>query len=240
VSDAPPAVLLVHGAWHGAWCWERLLPLLSERGIDARTVDLPCVGTDTATLADLHGSAAVVAEAIDRCPGEVVICAHSFGGMVATEAAAGRPRVRHLVYVAAVVPEAGESLSSIVGRGGGLAPWQRAEANGAVSVDPAQAAGVFYADCEPEAAAAATRRLRPQAGTSFAQAAVAVAWREVPSTYVVCSRDACVPVPLQRRMAERGGRVVELDTGHSPFLSRPEAVADLLARVLASVTASGA
>jgi pimeloyl-ACP methyl ester carboxylesterase len=89
--------------------------------------------------------------------------------------------------------------------------------------------GAFMQDCDEEAIAGALQRLTRQPLAIFGQTPRAVAWREKPSTYVVCAEDRATPPEVQREYARRAGRVVELPTGHHPMLSRPE----LLARVLA-------
>ena len=92
----------------------------------------------------------------------------------------------------------------------------------------------FMQDCDEEAVAGALERLTRQPLAVFGQTPRAVAWRERPSTYVVCAEDRATPPEAQREYAKRAGRVVELPTGHHPMLSRPE----LLARVLAEAAAA--
>jgi len=87
-------VVLVHGAWAGGWIWDDVLPLLAERGLEARVVDLPSCGEDAERLTGLDGDAAAVREVLDQTDGDVVLCGHSYGGMVITGAAAGHDRVR--------------------------------------------------------------------------------------------------------------------------------------------------
>src|SRR4249920_292329 len=96
----PASVVLVHGAWHGAWCWEPVVDGLCARGIDVVAVDLPGHGEDRGTLTDLHGDAARVREVLDQLEAPVVLVGHSYGGAVITEAGV-HPNVHQLVYVAA-------------------------------------------------------------------------------------------------------------------------------------------
>ena len=106
-------VVLVHGAWHGAWCWSALQAELDQRGIASIAVDLPGHGASTAPLGDLHGDAAAVAAVVDRIDGDVVLVGHSYGGGVISVAGALSPRVRHLVYLAAYVLDATDSVSRV-------------------------------------------------------------------------------------------------------------------------------
>ena len=110
----PATIVLVHGAWHGAWCWDRVVEGLAARGVDVVAVDLPGHGASRQPLGDLHGDAAVVGRALDALDGPAVVCGHSYGGAVISEGAAGHPNVRHLVYLAALMPDAGESCSTSI------------------------------------------------------------------------------------------------------------------------------
>src|ERR1700724_2435336 len=90
-------VVLIHGAFHGAWCFDRVMPLLSQANVGAVAVDLPGHGHDIGPFTDLHGDASRVCDVLDRIDGEVVLLGHSYGGAVITEAGV-HPAVRHLVY----------------------------------------------------------------------------------------------------------------------------------------------
>jgi pimeloyl-ACP methyl ester carboxylesterase len=207
--------LLVHGAWHGTWCWDALAPKLGE----TRTVELP---SKSPLRGDLAADAAAVRSAIAAIDGPVVVVAHSYGGAPVTEGAAG---VEHIVYVAAFMLDVGESLYSAVG---GRDPdwWQRSEEDRMVT--PLRPEEIFYNDCAPEVAAAAAARLRPQTAKSFTDPLTRTAWSEVPTTYVICERDNAIPVFGQEAMSARAGRVERLDASHSPFLSRPDELAELI------------
>src|SRR4051812_2321482 len=96
------SVVLVHGAAHSGWCWDRVVAGLTAAGITARAVDLPGHGQDTGALTDLHGNAASVTAVLDAMEGPVVLVGHSLGGAVITEAGV-HPKVVRLVYIAAMV-----------------------------------------------------------------------------------------------------------------------------------------
>jgi pimeloyl-ACP methyl ester carboxylesterase len=231
-------VVLVHGAWHGAWCWAAVAAGLDELDIPVVAVDLPGHGASTLPLGDLHGDADHVRSVLDGIDGEVVLVGHSYGGAVITDAGT-HPTVRRLVYIAAFAPDEGEALIGIA-----LDHSEQGELGTAIQVrdddtnviDPAVAREVFYGDCKPEDVDRAVALLGPQPGSSFSQPVRAVAWRSVPTTYVVCGADQAVPPSLQRFMAERipDVAIVELaDSSHSPFLSRPGDVVDILAGLVA-------
>ncbi|OFI38918.1 hypothetical protein BIU82_16565 [Arthrobacter sp. SW1] len=213
-------LILVHGAWHGSDCWNAVRSQLSD--FEVRTVELPSVGT---VAAGLHADAAVLREAVQGIDGPVVVVAHSYGGAVASEALAGLQNVKHIGYLCAFALDAGESLLGAVG---GVAPhWWNIKGDGWITVtDPAS---VFYNGVPAEATAEALENLRPQSEAAFTEELGAAAWREIPSTYIVCSQDQAIPPFAQRQMAARvGGAVREIDTSHSPFLSHPELVAGLI------------
>jgi pimeloyl-ACP methyl ester carboxylesterase len=220
-------VVLVHGAWHGAWCWERVIPLLDSAAIPAVVFDLPSVSHDNATL---HDDADYVRGALDSIDGDVVLVGHSYGGAVIT-AAGVHPNVAHLVYLCAFALEVGESVqknSLTGGEGANELATALVVGDGVITVDPERAVGAFYHDCAPDVAAAAIERLRPESLAALAGEVGAAAWHDKPATYVVCTEDRALPVALQRSNAARIGESVDWPTSHSPFLSRPDLVADLL------------
>lgn len=226
MSREPSTVVLVHGAFGGSWVWELVRPLLDERGVPTVVVDLPSVGADPSDTAGLAGDAAAVSEALDGGAGPYVVCAHSYGGVPVTQAVAGRSDVAQLVYLCAFLPAAGEALMALTG---GPAPWIELLDDGRVQINPAHAQTVGYADCPPDVRDAAVARLRPQVPLTFGEPVSAGRPAHVPTTYVICTEDKSLPVELQRDVfAPRADEVVELASGHSPFFSMPERVAELL------------
>jgi pimeloyl-ACP methyl ester carboxylesterase len=238
-------VVLVHGAWHGAWCFEPVMERLTDAGIDAIAVDLPGHGADPGPLGDLHTDSARVREVLDSIDGDCVLLGHSYGGAVITEAGVHRS-VRHLVYLTAFALDAGEScMSAAVDESAELDLSYEGKPNlvdafvwnddGTVSITPDGAAACLFQDCDAETTAWAIARLGPQPGVTFGDIPTAVAWRERPSTYVVCTDDMGVHPDLQRAMAKRCNETVEWPTSHSPFLSAPDRVADLAADLARSL-----
>ena len=227
MSDAAATIMLVHGAWHGSWCWEPVRQRLHVDGIATAAVDNPSV---TSPGSDLHADGDNLRAALDATPGPVVLVGHSYGGAVITDAGA-HPNVARLVYLTAFVLDAGESLMQNDLTGG--EDMKLGEAilfdGDVVNVEPSRIVEFFYHDCAPDVAAEAATRLRPMSVAAMGGVPRAVAWRDVPSTYVVCTDDRAIPVALQRSCAARIGEVVELPTSHSPFLSRPDDLARLLA-----------
>jgi pimeloyl-ACP methyl ester carboxylesterase len=220
-------LLLVHGAWHGSWCWRSVSPALEDAGFTTHTVELPSHGKDTSTLGGLHDDATVIREALAGLPDGIVVVAHSYGGVPMAEGAADAPNVRHLVYVTAFMLDEGESLLGAAG--GTPQQWWEPTPDGQAWTARGPE-DVFYNDCSESDAAWAVPQLQPQSASSFADTLRAAAWRDRPSTYVVCERDQAIPLFAQEAMSQRAGEVVRLDAGHSPFLSRPNEFVKLLAR----------
>jgi pimeloyl-ACP methyl ester carboxylesterase len=228
---ADPRVVLVPGGFTGAWMWEDVAALLEKGGIEAIAVELPTIGEHSAG-ADFYADARAVREVLDRLEPPVVLCGHSYGGAVITEAAAGpHPAVRELVYLAAAVPGPGDSMVSLMSEAAG----QQAEDEGVTVrddglafLDREAARRALFNDCEPERAEDGLRRLRPMSLTGADQPLSAAAWSQLPSIYVRGSEDP-MPEALAPGFLERAVEVVELPTGHCPNWSRPDLVATLLA-----------
>jgi pimeloyl-ACP methyl ester carboxylesterase len=225
-------VVLVHGAFHDRWCWELVRRELDERGVPNQSLDLPFTG--------LAGDAAAVGKLLDAIDGPVVLMGHSYGGMVISRAASGRDDVAHLVYLCAVQVGEDVDLATAMTTSDELMSAIVQGDDGAMSVDPAVAPAVFYHDCDDEVTATAVSHLR---GMGFGVVQEdddppPAAWKQIESTYVVCSDDQTIAPESQRKMATNANHVVEWNTSHSPMLSRPELVADLLAGLAATTAAT--
>ena len=157
-----------------------------------------------------------------------VVVAHSYGGIVTAEAAEGIASVRHLVLVSSYLPEVGQSLSEF-GGDGGPAPFLDVDpAAGTFTVRTEMLVETFLQDCDDDVRSQAGERLARQSLQVLGQPVGAAAWKQVPTTYLVCTQDRGTPAERQREFARRAGDVVEIEAGHHPFLSRPAAVRDLL------------
>jgi pimeloyl-ACP methyl ester carboxylesterase len=220
---------LVHGAWHGAWCWERLVEPLERRGHRAVAVDLP--GEDPA--AGLDAYADTIATALAGVADEVVVVAHSLNGLVAPLVAARRP-VRAIVYLAAFVPVEGQSMNDQfrsspepillfeerpVPDEQGRSHWP----------DEAVATRALYPDLTPADARWAFAQLRSQAQVTQQERHPA-GLPSVPAVSVVCAQDEGVNPAWMRRVARErlGVEPVELAAGHFPMITVPDALAAAL------------
>jgi hypothetical protein len=218
------AFALVHGGWHGGWCWDRLAAELTRRGHRTVAPDLPA-GDPSAGAAEY---AAVVTAALAGAE-DVVLVAHSLAGLCAPLV---RP-VRRIVYLAAMLPEPGRSVDERARDGErqtrrGLGRGQTVNDDGSTQWIPRAALEWLYPDSPPAVARAAAARLRPQQWRITAEPSPLTEWPDVPARYVLCRQDKVIDADWARTVAPRHAELVELPGDHSPFLSRPAELADLL------------
>ena len=199
---------------------------MERRGVAVKAVDLPSVGASPGSGANLSADAKAVEAELEKVPGPVVLCGHSYGGMVISHVRA--KNVARLVYLCAFMPLEGQSL--VAAGGGNQAPWIQMLEGGLMLPDPARTGELFYGDCATDVREWARTMIRPQASATTLEPVTHPSWRNIPSTYVVCTQDMAMPVQAQRNgFAPHATAVVELQASHSPFFSQPEAVAELLA-----------
>jgi pimeloyl-ACP methyl ester carboxylesterase len=218
---------LVHGAWHGAWCWRYLVEELAARGFASFAPDLP-IEDAAAGLADYASS---VIDALGDAD-EVVLVGHSMGSLVIPLVAGARP-VRGMVFLCSVplVPGAtvGLDFANMVTAEVASAPRFRDEA-GRDMFDNQTARNVFFHDCDDDLAAWAVSRLRPQGSRPFTEPTPLTDWPEVPSGVVLTEDDRAVNSAWAVGAASGwlGHDPMMLPGSHSPFLSRPGPLADVL------------
>jgi pimeloyl-ACP methyl ester carboxylesterase len=242
-------IVLVHGAWHGAWCWELVLEQLRSAGLRAEAIDLPGHGDDAGPLGDLHADATRLTEVLEETKGPVVLVGHSYGGAVVTEAGL-HPSVKHLVYVCALAVDSDETCSTVVLDEAeqmglsfdgmpDLSNGIKVSGDGVTTIEASVAAAALYNGCSTELIEWAISKLGAQRIDSLQQGPLEVAWREKPSTYVICADDKIVHPGLQRLMAKRCTESVEWESGHSPFLSMPGRLVSLLGDLVLQIDREG-
>jgi pimeloyl-ACP methyl ester carboxylesterase len=226
-------VVFVHGACvkDGAWWWHPTAELLAEGGVASEAPALPSCGeagtTPDATGPGLAEDIASVRAALIASEEPTVVVAHSYGGIVTAEAAAGIDSVRHILLVSSYLPEVGQSLSSFGGEE--PAPFLEIDPDGGTFTVRADAlAGTFLQDCDAEIQQGALDKAARQSLSVLEAPVAAAAWQEVPTTYLVCADDRGTPADLQRDFSTRAANAVELDAGHHPFMSQPAVVRDLI------------
>jgi pimeloyl-ACP methyl ester carboxylesterase len=244
VAVGDPRIVLVPGGFTGAWMWADVAALLEAGGMKAVTVESPTIGEQSGG-ADFYADARAVRELLDRLEPPVLLCGHSYGGAVITEAASGpHPAVRELVYVTAAVPGAGDSMISLMTTAAAQDADAEEEAvtvrdDGLAFLDREAARGALFNDCEPERAEDGLSRLRPMSLSGADQPVSEAAWTQLPSVYVRGSEDP-MPEAVAPGFLERTTEIVELPTGHCPNWSRPDLVARLLADRVQSIASERA
>jgi pimeloyl-ACP methyl ester carboxylesterase len=237
--------LLIHGAMGGAWCWERVIPRLRAAGHTALAIDLPGQGADATPLAEitLPRYAEAVCDALDGMDGPVLLTGHSMGGMVITQAASQRPeKLAGLIYVAAFLPERGESLLDIThlpeAAGDSVQANLVIEGDPPVSSMPPEAApeALYHCCTEEQIAWALPQRGRqpviPFTNPFTPPDSDTPAFDALPRAYVTCLQDRAIRPAVQTLMYTRAGcdPVIEIDTDHSPWLSRTDELVGALDR----------
>jgi len=224
-----PTYILVHGAWGGAWCWDQFTKDLDARGARWRTVDLPSSRIGTDPLSNLTADADVVVAAAAGVDGPVVLVGHSYAGSVITESAPRVADLGGLFYIAATVPEIGQSHSDTA-----RLVRVRTLMDSAIRVegpllllDLEIAPLALYQESSPELRQWACSRLSTQTLASVRSARTAPSV-EAPSRYVLCRHDQALDPSLQELVSQRCDEVVEIESDHCPFLSHSGRLADIL------------
>jgi pimeloyl-ACP methyl ester carboxylesterase len=229
---AKPTIVLVHGGYADSSCWNPTIQFLQGKGYTAICGSNPLRGIPT--------DAPYIGSLLDSIPGPVVLVAHSMGGTVITNAAAGKSNVKALVYIAAFAPDVGETQGelitkfpgSIVGPVSVAVPYTKPD--GSTGIDlylskDGQAA--FAADVSTSTFRLLQATQRPFDADSFIYPTQAAAWRTIPSWGLVAGRDKAIPPETERWMYSRANfrKVIEVPTAsHVVMLSYPRVVADLI------------
>lgn len=222
-NTGKPTIVLIHGAWADGSCWQEVIPILQKSGYKVVAAQLP--------LANFAEDVSFAKRVIEGQRGPVVVVGHSYGGAIITEAAAKNGNVKALVFIAAFSPDLGESPQSLQAGfarmpiGDAVVP----AAAGFLYLDPSKFHSVMAHDL-PEARASVLAAVQiPLFGASFATPVKEVAWKTIPSWFLIATADRAIDPNQQRFGAQRmGARVAEVDASHLPMLSKPEEVAEFI------------
>ncbi|MDO0936352.1 alpha/beta hydrolase [Streptomyces sp. DG2A-72] len=223
-----PTVVLVHGAFADASGFNDTIALLQKAGFPVIAPANP--------LRDTAGDAAYISSVVDTIPGPVILAAHSYGGIVITNAARGHANVKALVYMGAFAPDEGESALQLAGQFPGselataLIPRDYPVPGSAPGtdgyIDAAKFRAVFAADLPASRTRLMAATQRPGSVQGLGGPSGAPAWKTVPSWYLIPTEDKVIPPAAQRFMAKRAGsKVTEIRSSHVVMISHPEAAA---------------
>jgi pimeloyl-ACP methyl ester carboxylesterase len=234
-----PTIVLVHGAFADSSSWNRVTERLQGEGYTVLAAANPLRGTTF--------DAAYVASVLAGVPGPIVLVAHSYGGAVITNAATGNLNVKALVYVAALIPDAGETGADLLRFPGSqivLPPSPEATVTARpfpggldfyVNADPFRE--IFAADLPAEETALLAAAQRPLAAAAFTDTSGPPAWKTIPSWALVATQDNTIGTANTRFMANRAtpSRTVEVAASHAVLLSQPQTVLDLIDKAVRAI-----
>ncbi|MEU2006294.1 alpha/beta fold hydrolase [Rhodococcus sp. NPDC019627] len=222
-------VLLVHGAFTGAWAWDKVIAELEQHGIRVDTVNLTSRGPD----GTLERDAQAVRDALKDFDEPAVLVGHSYGGAVITRAAADNDAVAHLVYVCAALPQTGESVSDLLSRDpepqGDLAAALEPREDGTATLAREAARETMFNDAPDEQVAHILDKMGPHALGTLGESATGLGWQQHPTTYVITLQDKMFSVALQHEFARHVDTVVKVDAGHGPMFTKPAEIAEAIA-----------
>jgi pimeloyl-ACP methyl ester carboxylesterase len=237
-NEGKPTIVLVHGSWDSAAGWTGVIKKLHRQGYPVIAPANPLRG--------LASDSAYIASVLASIEGPIVLVGHSYGGAVITNAAAGNPNVKALVYIAGFALEPDETLADIFAvfpdspALGALHTVPFTAPDGSTGIDAylvqEQFHDIFVQDVTRQTAAAMAATQRPIALPILEEPSGAAAWETIPSWFLIPKQDRVIPVDAHRFMAERaGGEVVEVKGSHAIMVSKPGKVFELIERAVESV-----
>jgi pimeloyl-ACP methyl ester carboxylesterase len=231
--------VLVHGGFHGSWCWDKVTPILKKEGHSVETPDLPGHGMDKTPIQEvtLQSCVTKVCRIIERKPGPVILVGHSLSGLVISQVAEQIPdRIKTLVYLTAFLLKDGESLQPIFESFRPFHNTSQDQSHHTIKDDVV--ASLFYNDCSTDDIAKAKALLGPEA-SALLKTPLLISNKKfgrIPRIFIECLNDKTLVPEYQKKMytASPCLKVFSLNTGHSPFLSAPEELAHCLISIAES------
>jgi pimeloyl-ACP methyl ester carboxylesterase len=236
--SAMKTFILIHGSWHSAWNWHRVVPILEKSGHRALAIDLPGMGRDKTPIQEVKMKSTVdkICQLIDSIEGKVILVGHSKNGIMISQAAEYRPdKIEKLVYLAAYLIPNGKTQQefSAQDKDGILKPYvTRYDELGAHTLQPAIYKEGLYHDCDTHITELAKLLLSHEpveSGVTPLQL-TDENYGRVPRVYIECTEDYAVSPFIQRKMYTKTlcEKVYSMATSHSPFFSKPQELCDIL------------
>jgi pimeloyl-ACP methyl ester carboxylesterase len=230
--------ILIHGSWHSAWNWHKVVPLIEKAGHKAIAIDLPGMGRDKTPIEQvtMKNTVAKICEIIDAVDGKVILVGHSKNGIMISQAAEFRPhKIERLIYLAAYLIPDGKTQReySIQDTGGWLKPYvtQHPETNSHTLQAEIYKEGLYH-DCDNDIVEMAKMILsnEPVESGIMPLKLSKQNWGRVPRVYIECTEDRAVTPYIQQKMYTETpcDKVYSLPTSHSPFFSRPTELVEIL------------
>jgi pimeloyl-ACP methyl ester carboxylesterase len=235
--------ILIHGSWHSAWNWHKVLPLLEKAGHKAIAIDLPGMGRDKTPIEEVKMKTTVekICQLIDSIEGKVILVGHSKNGIMISQAAEYRShKIEKLIYLAAYLIPNGKTQReySLMDTAGVLKPYVTMyEKLNAHTLQPAIYKEGLYHDCDDyitELAKVLLSHEPVESGITPLQL-TEENFGSVPRYYIECTEDRAVTPFIQQKMYEETPckKVFRMNTSHSPFFSRPQELTDILCEIAA-------
>jgi pimeloyl-ACP methyl ester carboxylesterase len=214
-------IILVHGAWADGSSWSKVIPILENSGYRVIAVQL--------AVHSLADDVATVKRAIELVGGPTILVGHSYGGFVITNAAYNNPNVRGLVYIAAFVPNEGESLSNFVDPTKLPQGVLVFDSGGFAYINPEMFAQAFAQDVNTTEAQVMAVVQKPINQSILGEKSGPPAWKQLPTWYQVSESDRMVPPDAERMFAQRmNATTISLNSSHASLVSHPDEIAQLI------------
>lgn len=218
-------IVLVHGFWVDGSSYGTLISKLQEKGYEVFSVQNPL----TSLADDINATDRV----LDRVAGQCILVGHSWGGMVITEVG-NRDNVSGLVYLAALAPDAGESMVDLMSKYETQGQYF-VEKDGFTWISKQGVREMFAADLTEEKQALIYATQLPPSTSLLTAKVEAAAWKNKPSWYMVANNDKAVPTELQHELSQRmGAKTVVVESSHVPMMSRPVEVIEVIEEAAAN------
>jgi pimeloyl-ACP methyl ester carboxylesterase len=228
VSQNSTSVILTHGAWADGSSWAKVILPLERHGLEVIAAPIP--------LTSLSNDIAALGHAIERTRGSVILAAHAYAGAVIS--AVENERVKSLVYVAALTPDRGETVSDVFYRGQPhpKSPLLAPDANGLIWMPRDSFADAFAQNASPDMIALLAATQRPIALPCIQETAPQPAWKTKPSWFLVAEEDRMINPETQHFMAQRMGATIRSHAvDHTPLITAPERVVDVVIEAMAAM-----